>query len=152
LDGKTDGQKERNKEVSKQNKTSVLLGLGTLLYSLVQDVRTVTDVTHGVKTVLDFQTKVELKSFVTCEIVRQLDVRALKIQDSVETQRHKSRDSSVGIALGYGLDGRGSRLRFPTGAGNFSLHYRLQNGFGAHPDSYPMSTRGFLPGGEAAGA
>jgi hypothetical protein len=33
-----------------------------------------------------------------------------------------SRDSSVGIALGYGLDDRDSRARFPAGAGNFSLH------------------------------
>jgi hypothetical protein len=31
------------------------------------------------------------------------------------------RDSSVGIALGYGLDDRGPRFRFPAGAGNFSL-------------------------------
>jgi hypothetical protein len=49
----------------------------------------------------------------------------------------KSRDSSVGIALGYGLDDRGFRFRFPAGAGNFSLHYRVQNGTGAHPASYP---------------
>jgi hypothetical protein len=28
-----------------------------------------------------------------------------------------------GIALGYGLDDRGSRVRFPAGAGNFSLHH-----------------------------
>jgi hypothetical protein len=28
---------------------------------------------------------------------------------------HKSRDSSVGIALGYGLDNRGSRVRFSGG-------------------------------------
>jgi hypothetical protein len=34
-------------------------------------------------------------------------------------------DSSVGIALGYGLDDWGSRVRFPAGAGNFSLHHRL---------------------------
>jgi hypothetical protein len=46
---------------------------------------------------------------------------------------YKSRDSSVGIALGYGLDDRGSRVRFPAGAGNFSLHHRVQNGSGAHP-------------------
>jgi hypothetical protein len=39
-------------------------------------------------------------------------------------------DSSVGIALGYGLDDRGSRVRFPAGAGNFSLHHRVQNGPG----------------------
>jgi hypothetical protein len=30
-----------------------------------------------------------------------------------------SRDSSVGIALGYGLGNRGSRLRFPAGLGIF---------------------------------
>jgi hypothetical protein len=45
----------------------------------------------------------------------------------------KSRDSSVGIALGYRLDDRGSRVRLPAGAGNFSLHHRVQNGSGAHP-------------------
>jgi hypothetical protein len=32
---------------------------------------------------------------------------------------YKSRDRSVGTALGYGLDDRGSRVRFPAGAGNF---------------------------------
>jgi hypothetical protein len=49
-----------------------------------------------------------------------------------------SRDNSVDIALGYGLDDLGSRVRFPAGAGNFSLHHRLQNGSGAHLASYPM--------------
>jgi hypothetical protein len=62
-----------------------------------------------------------------------------------------SRDSSVGIALGYGLDDRGSRVQFPAVAGNFSLHYRLQNGCGAHPASYPMGTKGSFHGGKAAG-
>jgi hypothetical protein len=33
----------------------------------------------------------------------------------------ESRDSSVSIALGYGLEDRGSRVRFPVGAGNFSF-------------------------------
>jgi hypothetical protein len=41
----------------------------------------------------------------------------------------------VGIALGYGLDDRDSRVRFPVGARNFSLHHRVQNGSGAHPAS-----------------
>jgi hypothetical protein len=54
----------------------------------------------------------------------------------------KSRDNSVGIALGYGLDDRGSRVRFPVRAGNFSLHHRVQNG----------SSRGSFPEGKAAGA
>jgi hypothetical protein len=61
-------------------------------------------------------------------------------------------NSSVGIALSYGLDDRGSRVRFPAGAGNFSFHHRIQNGSGAHPASYPMGTRGSLPGSKAAGA
>jgi hypothetical protein len=65
---------------------------------------------------------------------------------------NKRRDSSVGIALGYGLGDRGSRVRFPAGAGSFSLHHRVQNGSGAHPDSCPMGTRVSFPGGEAAGA
>jgi hypothetical protein len=41
----------------------------------------------------------------------------------------------------YRLDDRGSRVRFPAEAGNFSLHHRVQNGSGAHPASYPMGTR-----------
>jgi hypothetical protein len=64
----------------------------------------------------------------------------------------KSRDSSVGIALGYGLDDRDSRVRFPAGAGNFSLRHRVQNGSGAHPASYPRGTGGSFPGGKAVGA
>jgi hypothetical protein len=59
-------------------------------------------------------------------------------------------DSSVGIALGYGLDDRGSRVRFPAGAGNFSIQHRVQNGSGAHP-AYQMCTRGSFLGGKAAG-
>jgi hypothetical protein len=52
----------------------------------------------------------------------------------------------------YGLDVRGSRVRFPAGAGNISLHHRVQNGSGAHPASYPMGTGGSFPGSKAAGA
>jgi hypothetical protein len=63
----------------------------------------------------------------------------------------ESRDTSVGIALGYGRDDRGSSVRFPAGAGNFSFHHRVQNGSGAHPASYPRCTRGSFPGGKAAG-
>jgi hypothetical protein len=58
----------------------------------------------------------------------------------------KSHDSSVGIALGYGLDDQGSRVRFSAVVRNFSLHHRVQNGSGAHPASYPMDTRGFSLG------
>jgi hypothetical protein len=63
----------------------------------------------------------------------------------------QSRDSSVGIALGYGLDDRGRRVRFPAGAGNLSLHHRIQNGSGTHTDLYPrvlgaLSLRVMRPG------
>jgi hypothetical protein len=70
-----------------------------------------------------------------------------------ETKELMSQDSSVGTALGYGLEDRGCRVRFPAGAGNFSLHHRcVQNGSGAHPPSYPMGTRGSFPGGKAVRA
>jgi hypothetical protein len=59
----------------------------------------------------------------------------------------KSRDSSVGVALGD----RGSRVRFPAGAGNFSLHHRVQNDSGAHQASCPKGSRGSFSGGKAAG-
>jgi len=38
-----------------------------------------------------------------------------------------------------------SRVRFPAGAGNFSLHHCVQNGSEAHPASYPMGTRDSFP-------
>jgi hypothetical protein len=63
-----------------------------------------------------------------------------------------SHDISVGIALSFGLDDWGSRVRFPVGAGNFSLHHSVQTGSGAHPASYPVGARGSFPGGKAAGA
>jgi hypothetical protein len=65
---------------------------------------------------------------------------------------YNSRDSSVGIALSDRLDDRGSRVRFPAGAGNFCLHHRVQNGSGVHPASYPMGTRGSFLKGKAAEA
>jgi hypothetical protein len=61
-------------------------------------------------------------------------------------KKRKSRDSSVGIALSYGLEDRGSRVRFPAGAGNFSLQHPVQNSSGARPASYLMGTRGSSPG------
>jgi hypothetical protein len=36
-----------------------------------------------------------------------------------------------------------------VGVGNFSLHYRVLTGSGAHPASYPMGTKASFPGGEA---
>jgi hypothetical protein len=62
----------------------------------------------------------------------------------------ESRDRSVGIATGYGLDDPGSTVRFPAGAGNFCLQHRIQNGSGAHPASYPMGNRDSFTGGKSA--
>jgi hypothetical protein len=50
------------------------------------------------------------------------------------------RKNPLPMLLLNGLEGRGSRVRFPAGAGNFSLHHRVQNG------SYPMGTRSSSPG------
>jgi hypothetical protein len=64
----------------------------------------------------------------------------------------ETRGSSVGIVTGYELDGRGSAVRFPAGAGNvFSLH-RVKTLSGGHPASHPMDTGFSFPEGEAAGA
>jgi hypothetical protein len=60
----------------------------------------------------------------------------------------KSRDSAVGIALGYGPDP--SSIPGGGGAGHFFLHHRVENGSGAHPASYPMGTRGSFVGGKTA--
>jgi hypothetical protein len=59
----------------------------------------------------------------------------------------------VGIAQWYncGLRAGWSEVRDPAGAGNFSLHHRLQVGFGAHPASYPTGTRSTFLGGKEAG-
>jgi hypothetical protein len=49
-----------------------------------------------------------------------------------------SRDSSIGITTGYGLEDRMIGVRFPAGAGNFFLRHRVQTRSGAHPASYPV--------------
>jgi hypothetical protein len=59
-----------------------------------------------------------------------------------------TRDSSVGIATGYGLDGRGVGVRVPVGSRIFSSQHSPDH-FGTHPASYPMGTRSSLPGGKA---
>jgi hypothetical protein len=58
-----------------------------------------------------------------------------------------SRDGSVGIVTGYGLDGRGSILAGTT----FSPLHSVQTGSGAHPASYPMDAGGFTSEYKAAG-
>jgi hypothetical protein len=46
--------------------------------------------------------------------------------------------------------GRMTGVRFPTGAGDFSLLHTVQTGSGAHPASYPaLLQRVKQPGGEA---
>jgi hypothetical protein len=43
-----------------------------------------------------------------------------------------------------------SGVRVPAGAGNFSLHHRIQTGSGAYPASYPVGTGGSFPEGKTA--
>jgi hypothetical protein len=56
--------------------------------------------------------------------------------------KNGSRDSSVGIEMGYELDGWG---RF-----DFSLLHSVQTVSGAHPASYPTGTVGSFLGGKSA--
>jgi hypothetical protein len=58
-------------------------------------------------------------------------------------------NATLTIVLGYGLDDRGSGVRFPAGAGNFSLNHRVQNGSEPHRASYPMGSTGSFLGGKA---
>jgi hypothetical protein len=50
-----------------------------------------------------------------------------------------SRDSSVGIPMGYGWT---VGFRFPAGARDFSLLHSVQTESVAHPASYPVGTGG----------
>jgi hypothetical protein len=48
---------------------------------------------------------------------------------------------SAGLQAGYGLDDWG--VRVPAGAGNFSVHHRVQTSSRANTASYPMGIGGF---------
>jgi hypothetical protein len=63
----------------------------------------------------------------------------------------RSRDSAVGIAIGYGLDDRGVGVRLPVVGSRITLLHVVQTGSGVHPASYPMSTRGSFPRVKRAG-
>jgi hypothetical protein len=66
------------------------------------------------------------------------------------TEILRSWDSVVGIASGYGLDGRGVGVRVPVGH-EFSLFHVVQTGSGIHPSYYPTDTGGSFPEGKAQG-
>jgi hypothetical protein len=59
------------------------------------------------------------------------------------------RDSLVGKATVYGLDGRMIGVRFPAAVGNFSFRHHVQTGSGAHPVWVPGA---LSVGVKAAGA
>jgi hypothetical protein len=56
-----------------------------------------------------------------------------------------SRDSSVSIVSGYGLD----EVQSPTGEKDFSSSLCVQTGSGTYPASCTMGTGGAFPGGKA---
>jgi hypothetical protein len=71
---------------------------------------------------------------------------------NMHTENRKCRVSfSFGIGTGYGLEDQCSGVRFPTGAGDFSLLQRIQTGSGTHPASYPVGTGGSFPAGKMTG-
>jgi hypothetical protein len=72
------------------------------------------------------------------------------MNDELESMEKET--SVKGLDYSHSLNFKGSRVRFPAGAGKFSLHHCVQTGSGAHPASCPVGTRGSFPGGKAAGA
>jgi hypothetical protein len=64
--------------------------------------------------------------------------------------RMESRDSSVGIATGYGLGDRGVGVRVPGGSRIFSSPRRPDRFWGP-PSLLSNGYRGLSPGGKAAG-
>jgi len=77
----------------------------------------------------------------------QLVLWVYSITERISFNPCRSRGSSVGIASGYGLDDRGSGVRLSAGAGDFSLHHRVQTGFVAPLSLLFNGYQGLLPWG-----
>jgi hypothetical protein len=67
--------------------------------------------------------------------LRQIQLRLLQFKS-------RSRDSSVGIATGYGLDDQGEQEFESRYSKKFLLLHIVQTGSGVHPTSYKMGTGG----------
>jgi hypothetical protein len=74
-----------------------------------------------------------------------------RVGKKIHTKLVESRGSSVGKVTVYGLDERGSGVRFSAGAGNFFLLHPVQTSSGVHLVYYPMDTGGLFPRCKAAG-
>jgi hypothetical protein len=61
-----------------------------------------------------------------------------------------SRDNSVSIATGYGLEDGGLEVRVPVGQ-KFSFVHVAQTGSGVHPPFYTMGTGDLSPGVKRSG-
>jgi hypothetical protein len=72
--------------------------------------------------------------------------QARSVVSSVPSCFSGSRDSVVGIATGYGLDGREVSEFESQWGQEFSLLHVVQTGSGAHPASYRMGTGRSLAG------
>jgi hypothetical protein len=79
-------------------------------------------------------------------------ILALDVSRKDRVSNHETGDQS-GKSNGESWRVSSRRCCYKSVAMHPSLyHHRVQNGFGAHPASYPMGTRGSFPGGKAAGA
>jgi hypothetical protein len=74
------------------------------------------------------------------EIIHSLEQNSAIVLGAVIAQ-------SVSARLRAGRSG----VRVPAGAGDFSLHHRVQNSSGAHPASHTMRTGSSFPRSKAAG-
>jgi hypothetical protein len=74
-----------------------------------------------------------------CSVINVYDA-----EDEASTSLHEVLTEPPDMAISCVVFNDGSYYG-PEGARNFSLHYRVQTGSGAHPASYPMGTRGSIP-------
>jgi hypothetical protein len=74
----------------------------------------------------------------------------------MEERKHEGKAKKEINVIKFGIAQSVYRLAMgvliPAGARDFSLLHSVQTGSGADPTSYPMSTGGSFPGGNAAGA
>jgi hypothetical protein len=71
--------------------------------------------------------------------VQEKGIRLLPVEDALTPRNGPW--VRAGITQRYSAGLQAGWLRVPAGAGNFSVHHRVQTGSGAQPGSYPMSER-----------
>jgi hypothetical protein len=90
----------------------------------------------------------QLACLATTRYSVRIKARTLAILSEVSRGYLQSQDSSVGIATGYGLDGRSSIVDRPR---DFYVLHIGQTDSGPYPASYPIGNGDYFSGAKVAG-